>query len=401
MSRLNKPHNLDQAFKDKLQGYEEKPSDLLWFGIEPNLKVNLNFSRILKWTGVGMIGILAIIGSVYLVQDIANPLMSEAEPAKVLKVETPIVKADIPTISIIESKATPELIDLTKSQPVEEWIISQPITSSSPELNLNQGDLFIDQVITDFLASYDEMEELEGEIPDRIENNHTQDINQDIVSDADYQNMVLKEASSMKGFHVSPVVGVNNTWILNSEPYESPTGNSIDYKPKFGAFYGFSVGYDFSSSSGIQLDYIVNSSEGQSYRLNGENGELNENINLNYTRIPLVFKYKVNTTSSLSSPSTLNYLLGLQYGRLNSVIIDKEIDFHTPEDFTKHEWGVVFGLEYDMYIGRNYFVSLGGRGSVNTDVHNFPFFANNELNSPYNLFFGVTARFNYRLKSSR
>jgi len=227
-----------------------------------------------------------------------------------------------------------------------------------------------------------------------------------------YMDNIMREARRRKptgrGFEVGLVAELNNTWILREESKEEPPANPFarymappyneppDYRLQFGTAYGLSLGYNFNRVYSIGVEFIPQSREGQAYTVNTPDGQETQHINLTYTRIPVWFKYRVSQISPvINLPASVNYLMGVQYGRLNDLEIDPNLTNYKADDFSKNEWGLVFGMEYDVALGQHYKLSLGSRGSISTEMNTFPFFMSREFNTPVNFYLGINARFNY------
>jgi len=213
----------------------------------------------------------------------------------------------------------------------------------------------------------------------------------------------------IKGFQIGIVGNFNNTWILQNKTPENTSQNLFvrslpspydakpDYRAKFGTSWGLHAAYQFSLHSSIDAEILLNAKEGQKYAYLTPTGRVNKTANLEYMRIPLMYRYRMSSPYSFSRkiPATVSYLVGLQYARLNQIDIDPNIQFLNPHDFNTNEWGLVLGMEYDFYLSHHYSLTLGSRASISRSVQSFPFFMSQESPAPNNAYLGLTARFNY------
>jgi|GEM_PF-3543800 len=218
-----------------------------------------------------------------------------------------------------------------------------------------------------------------------------------------FKNSELQtQLMGIRGFSVGPKYSVNNTWILNKSGKIDKDSElkEITYKPTFGQAYGVRLGYDFNHSYGIGVDWIINSAQGQKYLdVNKDMTTVERRAELNYMHVPVTFKYKWSKMSALTSePVVLNYHLGVQYGYLKSAQINVNSDVIEASDILKkHELGIVFGLDYDFYLNKSLFLTMGARGSYGSDIKAFPLLVTDETQKSNNLLLGLSAGLNYKI----
>ena len=210
-----------------------------------------------------------------------------------------------------------------------------------------------------------------------------------------------------KGLQIGMVGNFNNTWVLQkimpettntfSRSFPSPYDSKPNYRAKFGTSWGLHIGYELSKHSSVDAEVLFNAREGQKYAYDSPAGSITKLAELNYTRIPIMYRYRMNSPYSFSRkvPATVSYLVGVQYGSLRHVNIDSNIQFLNADNFNTNEWGLVLGMEYDFYLTHHYSLTIGSRASMSKGLQSFPFFVNQESTAPINTFLGLTARFNY------
>ncbi len=219
------------------------------------------------------------------------------------------------------------------------------------------------------------------------------------------EKAITERIPSMKGFHVGIEGGVNNSWLLHKDNTLHPLiGNMIHRKFDVGASWGISAGYDFSQRFGIEAEWIIKSLQGQTYWENRYNKILiNGQVNLQYMHVPVMFKYKWSKIGRHSQyPRALNLVAGVQYSRLRDAeVVQNGLDIDgVKELFNRDEMGLLLGVEYDMFVHRNYFLSLGARASISTDARAFPYF-NSKKTETYNVLFGMNASFNFMMRKKK
>jgi len=210
-------------------------------------------------------------------------------------------------------------------------------------------------------------------------------------------NIINSKMNTANGFHFGATSAYNNTWILNKNNSNNVNDN-IGYKPYYGGQYGVTMGYNFNNKYGLQLDYIINSNHGQNFSEVIDGQEKTNSIKLNYMHIPVLFKYKWNQFSQLTKkPVILNYIFGVQYSALKSIESFSDDSVISLSDLQRdHDWGVVIGLDYDIFLSRNYYLSVGARSTYGSDFGSFgPMFNKSASTKTDNLTIGLTASMNY------
>jgi len=207
----------------------------------------------------------------------------------------------------------------------------------------------------------------------------------------------------IKGFSIGPTFSGNNNWmILKSNSYDQTLGEDIHYRMDFGTAYGIAFGYDFSTRFGIQVDYIINSNQGQKYSALMKENKVNGEIDLKYTQVPILLKYKwAKLSSKTRKPMVINYIFGLHYSHLKSAVISAGGKTLAAQNkFSNNEMGITFGFDYDLFMTKNLFFSIGTRGTLSSDIKSFPLLINDENQNPYTFLLGFNASLKYLLHKS-
>lgn len=121
-------------------------------------------------------------------------------------------------------------------------------------------------------------------------------------------------------------IGLTNPWIIQQNNItvvdgfnnQFARGSDLGYKIKLGFTIGFSAGYMFSDKFGIEGDLMFETA-GQKYngiiRQDTDTStffdvDVDRNVNLNYMRLPILFRYQKDFSSS-SSLKKWSYVLGV------------------------------------------------------------------------------------------
>ncbi len=219
----------------------------------------------------------------------------------------------------------------------------------------------------------------------------------DIIKPAKHINPM----GHIKGFYVGAEYVFTGTRMFQKNSAFYPLlGKDAEYSFQKGYQYGVKAGYHFNHRMALELGWIINSAQGQQYsdNLYGKI-PVKGNIDLTYTQVPLLFKYKFAHMSGITKqPVSLNIITGLAYSRLKASSMqlnDARID-DISDMVTRNELGVILGLEYDIYLHKNLFVTFGGRAGYFTDTETFKGL---EKNAPrlHNFTMGVSAAIHYQL----
>lgn len=202
------------------------------------------------------------------------------------------------------------------------------------------------------------------------------------------------------GLYFETFSSVNNTWILNKKAIQQTASSDLSYAIDFGNDYGVGVGYDFLNNFGIEVNWIINSFQGQKYNnfLTDAHRSTVADINLTYSYLPVLLKYRTQHLSRLSNqPATINYMFGFEYGWLKSAEINIDNRYIHEDLLQKHTFGVLLGIDYNLHLTPNYFVSIGGRTGLSTQTGN-NLFAVPGTQRTNNLLIGIRAGLGYRFK---
>ncbi|MFK7903522.1 MAG: hypothetical protein AB8B69_00280, partial [Chitinophagales bacterium] len=235
------------------------------------------------------------------------------------------------------------------------------------------------------------------------------DIDNDHFASSDKEGIMSRynqQLGMTRGFHIGSFASAHNNWILNPalKDYAFSQNSNLIHQLDFGHTYGLAMGYEFSDRWGVQVEWVVNSEQGQKFAKQGRNfaasnSKTNTDINLNYTYFPVLLKYRNQKMFSLTKqPLVINYIAGIQYGMLKSAEINIENPIVQEDLLQLSSWGFVWGLDYDFYLNKNYFLTFGARTSLSTssDAKNKPVFPT--TNTSNRLLIGLRASFNYHFK---
>lgn len=160
---------------------------------------------------------------------------------------------------------------------------------------------------------------------------------------------------------------LSNTWLLNSDTYNGFDKNNLNQTNfSFGNAYAALLGYSFSNKYTLQAEWLINNKQEQDYVIYCEGKQLQKQIKINYTNFNLLIKKKGNERTLKNKwPVTLNYIAGIQYGRIKS--ISRTVNDKTKlitHRYKKNNYGIILGAEYQLTIKQLWLVSAGIRADI-------------------------------------
>lgn len=211
----------------------------------------------------------------------------------------------------------------------------------------------------------------------------------------------ISTLGNIKGFYIGAeyVYTANRLFQKNSAFYPL-LGYDAKYNFQTGYQYGVKVGYHFSHRMALELGWIINSTQGQSFsdNLYGKI-PVSGSINLTYTQVPLMFKYKFARMSGITKqPMSLNLIGGFAYSHLKASKMNLNTDRleNISEMVARNEVGVIVGLEYDIYVHKNMFITFGARTGIYTDTQFFKGYEKDDARL-HNFTIGTSAAIHYQL----
>lgn len=199
-----------------------------------------------------------------------------------------------------------------------------------------------------------------------------------------------------KGLLLGPLVGAHYT-AMTKKSDEGVNTSNLEQTATFGKSYGLNIGYVINQHWTVGMEWIYNSDEGQRFKENIKGQNIDKYLALDYMKIPLYVKYSHKfVTRYDKSPVTFNFVGGLHYSKLKSVntFINNQIA-PVQVNYNDHEWGMLGGVEFDIYATNRIFFTLGSRVAFNADLKQFPRLRGKDGSDPFSIQAGVYAKINY------
>lgn len=213
-------------------------------------------------------------------------------------------------------------------------------------------------------------------------------------------NRKKNRSSKTKGLYLGSSFSLNNIWIINQNTYNDFEGYELDYYIDYGTSYGLIGGFDFADSWGVQVEWHINSIQGQKYEDLISRENVKREVNLNYTKIPVLLQYKLGNRSGLGlAPVSLNMGLGGYVSFLKVANINNNGDeFGAYERFNNVDYGLVLQIEYDKFISKRLSLSLGAVGNLGIrDINSEEWQIRDSFGTSVNALVGVNAGIKYHI----
>ena len=193
-----------------------------------------------------------------------------------------------------------------------------------------------------------------------------------------------------KGFHIGAFIAINNVWLNKKQFSADENTTFINPKVQFGKAYGINIGYDYTDRIGIELEWQI-SEQGQKYNVGllKDNNKHTKEVNLMYTKFPILFKYKQTFINNYNSkPISVSFLVGPQFAFLikQNVKLDG-VSINNAPQYNKLEFGINGGFDFDLYMMRYMYLTIGARTGFGSSF---------QKGQPMSFQLGMTTQLNFR-----
>lgn len=206
----------------------------------------------------------------------------------------------------------------------------------------------------------------------------------------------IKNKFASKGLVLGPVLGAHFT-AMTKQSEEGMNTSKMEQTSTFGKSYGLNIGYIINHHWSVGMEWIYNSDEGQNFKEKIKGQIVEKSIVLDYMKIPFYFKYTQKFITRYDKcPITLNLVGGIHYSKLKTVntYVDHQIA-PLGVNYNEHEWGMLGGVEFDIFPTNRIFFTVGSRVTFNADLEKFPSLRGNKGSDPFSVQAGVYAKINY------
>ncbi len=155
------------------------------------------------------------------------------------------------------------------------------------------------------------------------------------------------------GFYFGANCMVKNTWLLNSTTYNGLSSKSLaQTNLHFGNAYGISAGYYITPKWSTEINWYVNSQQGQTYHVYNEGQYVQEQIKLDFTAFNLSIKQNSSSRFLRKNVRTSHGVIAginLAYLKKGDDGSDSGSD-ENYSDYSDFDYGLRLGYEYNFLI---------------------------------------------------
>jgi len=208
---------------------------------------------------------------------------------------------------------------------------------------------------------------------------------------------VITSQKPKNELHFGTHVTFSSTAILNGNTFAMRDEYELSAVNDYGVAYGVTAGYDFKRRIGLQSGVIIHSLQGQRYQGNVSNRAMSQKVLLRYTGVPIYLKLK-HQVGNGTLPVVLNALIGGNYANLKmaEMVMDRSLasSYVITDQFKEQDFAMGGGLEADVYLDDNLYVTLGLRATLGKDISVLPLEGREPMR---NLLIGVNFGLNFAL----
>jgi hypothetical protein len=413
-------HNkIDRLFSSQLKDYEVTAPANAWQAIQKEIAVPTNKPQPFKiWRLFALAACFFSVSAfgflLFYQQNISIKTPISAIKTKLkhfntsapTKISNPILIAESKaTIAPINSISNCNKIDEPKINYTQEWL---PFEKNAAKLFYSETKHQLkeqSEPIGIALASLESLNSLQFQnVNTDFNKNKTVTSNIKVSDELFISELLKKQLYFVQGFHLAIKGEFNNTWIIAEN---NTTENVFKYKTNYkfdgGMAYGLAAGYDFNNKIGIQLEWHVVSQMAQRSELIKGYYVQDQKIKLTYTNIPIIAKIKWCRLFAIQkNPVIMNYIIGAQYGRLQSksYFNSKHEENSTFNNLNINQWNMVLGVNYDLYLNKFMFMTIGGRTTFGGNLQNH-LFSNIKIDKVRNYSFGIEAALHYKIPNKK
>ncbi len=165
------------------------------------------------------------------------------------------------------------------------------------------------------------------------------------------------------GLYAGGIISGNNIWLFNQLSFNGFNSKSLEETNfNFGYAYGITCGYNFNSNFAGELNWYINSQQGQTYHRYNEGQYKTSHVKLNYSIVNFTLKHRKKGISRwFNVPKSNNLIVGINCGFLINSSDDSEFK-KTKSLYSSTDYGLRLGYEYEILAFKRIIVSSALNG---------------------------------------
>jgi Outer membrane protein beta-barrel domain len=409
-------YSFEEEIKNKLESFEAAPSPHIWANIQQELHPEIKRPKGIFWlqprillSGIGLFLLVAFssasahyllknIANEYHLEKLTNTRQKDVNMAMLQKLNqqqhtlSQVAESELSSETHSnKTKITNYIEDLMAagaSEPIEKTATKAtanqtnyqtllPGSQSSPVLAVHAHGLAMFDLIK---MQVHRLEEMNSTTMLRHSNHEEEEVN------------IIKNFYNLKGFYIGAQTGVDGNFMAKNGQYKNPIlGQDIHYSPNASYQAGMVLGYNLTNHFGIEsgVNYMHKIQQFKSYNYDAIRSGT---MKLTYIEVPLDVKYKINQVMAKSHRvSSINIFGGIQYAylaranvamQINNARMKNPTQYDGREYLPIHNLGLNIGVDYDLFVSKNLYWTIGVDGSVTGDIRSFPVWNKNTTSSP-------------------
>lgn len=409
-------YSFEEEIRNKLESFEATPSPHIWANIQQELHPETKRPKGIFWlqprvllSGIGLFLLVAFSSASahYLIKNIANEYHLEKLTSTAPKEVNMVMLQKINQQHHAQSQALETALSSethSNQTKITNYIEDLMAAGSSAPTNKtathatttknNQITTIPNSLSSSMLAAHSNGVAMLDMI--KMELQHLEEIKTiGSLSRSNHQEEevnIINNFYNLRGFYIGAQTGVEGNFMTKNGQYQNPIlGQDIRYTPNLSYQSGMVFGYNLTNHFGLEsgVNYMHKIQQFESYNYDAIR---NGTMKLTYIEVPLDVKYKFNQMMSKSHRvSSINIFGGMQYAylaranvamQINNARMKNPTQYDGREYLPIHNLGLNVGIDYDLFVSKNLYWTIGLDGSVTGDIHSFPVWNKNVTSSP-------------------
>ncbi|MEW6468337.1 MAG: hypothetical protein AB1458_05395 [Bacteroidota bacterium] len=162
-----------------------------------------------------------------------------------------------------------------------------------------------------------------------------------------------EKTGPLTGFYLGGIYSFKNTWLLNNATLRALGSRTLDQANlHFGHAYGVSAGYCLSSQLSTELNWYINSQQGQTYHVYNEGTYTEKQIKLRF----MMFNASIKRNAPYRAIKNNVYTSGGLIAGANFAFLKKGNDALV-ETYSKSDFGLRFGYVCNIVLNKHFLLS--------------------------------------------
>ena len=209
----------------------------------------------------------------------------------------------------------------------------------------------------------------------------------------------------VRSFIVGAAFANANTWLLNNDTYSGLKAGTLNKTIfSFGKSYNVLVGYNISNSFCLQAEWVINNTHNQNYIDYEKGHRISKDLKVDYTQLNVLIKKKHRVDYFKNKLHTsFNYIAGLNYSYVKTFTQQTNETINSVKnEYQKNQYGLILGLEYQIFIRRVWIISSGIRTNMGLqNIYKGDGYLPSDFNKTYDSSLGLNVGISYQINNRK